>query len=141
MMTVTDNSGGGQPVSLTNLTRGEGDLPTLRHPAVPRRRALRRERLAHQAARAGQADRTPREIAREMFELADDLLILTEGFVTYGGLAARDLEAMAQGFQEVLDDVVEAVGEVFATRERLRGLRIVEEPPVLRHFTARFAEV
>jgi tryptophanase len=170
---------------------------------------------------------------------ADSLLILTEGFVTYGGLAGRDLEAMAQGFREVLDEdylhyrvrsveylgdglraagvqiveppgghaiyidaaafcphippsqfpgqalvcalyrhagiraveigsvmferplmelvrlaiprrvytqshidyVVEAVAEVFAARERLRGLRILEAPPTLRHFTARFAEV
>jgi tryptophanase len=182
-------------------------------------------------------------------ERANNLLILTEGFVTYGGLAGRDLEAMAQGFTEVLhedylqyrlrsveylgnhllnegvqiveppgghaiyidakafcpqipaqqfpgqalvcalyrhasiraveigsvmfggpdpvtgesrqpamelvrlavprrvytqshiDYVVEAVAEVYRRREEIRGLRIVEAPLALRHFTARFAEV
>jgi tyrosine phenol-lyase len=223
-----------------------------------------------QQREAGYANRPVATIVREMFDLADgatisakkdglvniggvlllrddtlyqqaqNLLILTEGFPTYGGLAGRDLEAMAQGFEEVLhedylqyrirstaylgerllaagiqiveppgghaiyidaadfcphipkgqfpgqalvaalylhggirgveigsvmfgehaqmelvrlaiprrvytqsqiDYVIEAIVEVHAERERIRGLRIVEEPPVLRHFTARFEEI
>jgi tryptophanase len=221
----------------------------------------------------GQAARTVAEIVREVFGLcdgatisakkdglvniggllllrdpalvarADELLILTEGYLTYGGLAGRDLEAMAQGFREVVDEdylhyrirsteylgerllragiqiveppgghaiyidaaafaphiprenfpgqalvvgfyrhagirsceigsvmfgargirppmelvrlaiprrvytqshidyVIEAIAEIAAERASLRGLRIVEEPSSLRHFTARFEEV
>lgn len=279
MITVTNNSGGGQPVSLANL-RALGEL--CRGHGIPL--FLDACRFAENAylikqREPGQADRTARAIAREMFDLADgatisakkdglvniggvllmrddglaqranNLLILTEGFITYGGLAGRDLEAMAQGFTEVLDEhyleyrlrsvaylgehllaagvqiveppgghaiyidaaafcahipasqfpgqalvcalyraagiraveigsvmfgrvdpdtgetshppmelvrlaiprrvytqshidyVVEAVIEVFQKRDRIRGLRIVEEPAALRHFTAKFAEV
>jgi tryptophanase len=278
MVTVTNNSGGGQPVSLENLRAVR---------AVCQRRGvplfLDACRFAENAylikrREPGQQNRTPREIARAMFDLADgatisakkdglvniggvllmrddqlaaranNLLILTEGFVTYGGLAGRDLEAMAQGFTEVLDEdylhyrirsieylgehlvqagvpiveppgghaiyldaaafcghlpraqfpgqallcalfrhagiraveigsvmfgadpdsgetappplelvrlaiprrvytqshidyVIEAVVEVYQRREQIRGLRIVEAPKVLRHFTAQFEEV
>ena len=110
----------------------------------------------------GQRDRPVRDIVREMFDLADgatisakkdglvniggvllmrddrlaeranNLLILTEGFVTYGGLAGRDLEAMAQGFREVLDEdylhyrlrSVEYLGEGLLKA----GVQIVEPP-------------
>jgi tryptophanase len=278
MVTVTNNSGGGQPVSLANLR--EVKAVCARH-GIPL--FLDAARFAENAyliklREPGQGSRSVEEIAREMFALADgatisakkdglvniggvllmrddalaeranNLLILTEGFVTYGGLAGRDLEAMAQGFQEVLhedylhyrlrsveylgeglmragvriveppgghaiyidaahfcghlppdqfpgqallcelyrhggiraveigsvmfgrtdpatgraihppmqlvrlavprrvytqshiDYVIEAVGEVFARRDKIRGLRIVSAPPVLRHFTARFEE-
>jgi tyrosine phenol-lyase len=279
MVTVTNNSGGGQPVSLENLKviRAICD----RH-AVPL--FLDACRFAENAyliklREPGQSHRSAREIAREMFSLADgatvsakkdglvntggvlllrndslarranDLLILTEGFITYGGLPGRDLEAMAQGFVEVLDEhyleyrirsiaylgehlleagvpiieppgghaiyidaaevsphipreefpgqallvglyrhagiraveigsvmfgdrtasspagshpplelvrlaiprrvytqshidyVVEAVIEVYRNRDTLRGLRIVDAPPTLRHFTAKFEEL
>jgi len=279
MVTVTNNSGGGQPVSLANLREIRRICDQHRIPLF-----LDACRFAENAwfikqREPGQQDRPIRDIVKEMFSLADgatisakkdglvniggvllmrddmlaeranNLLILTEGFITYGGLAGRDLEAMAQGFQEVLDEnylhyrirsvaylgegllragvqiveppgghaiyidaaafcshlpldqfpgqalvvalyrhagiraveigsvmfgrtdpatgatihppmqlvrlaiprrvytqshidyVIEAITEVFQTRERIKGLRIVYAPPVLRHFTARFEEI
>jgi tryptophanase len=272
MMTVTNNSGGGQPVSLENLRAVRAVCDRHRLPLF-----LDACRFAENAwfiklREPGQSGRSVREIVREMFGLADgatisakkdglvniggllllrdadllyrasNLLILTEGFITYGGLAGRDLEAMAQGFEEVLhedylcyrlrsveyvgeglmaagvpivrppgghaiyidaaalcpqipraqfpgqavvcalyriggvraveigsamfgdrppsglelvrlamprrvytqshmDYVVEVCAALAAERGSLRGLRMVHEPPVLRHFTARFEEM
>src|SRR5258708_39030964 len=67
-----------------------------------------------------------------LFQRASNLLILTEGYVTYGGLAGRDLEAMAKGFLEVLDEdylryrirSAEYVGEKLLAA----GIQIVEPP-------------
>jgi tryptophanase len=279
MVTVTNNSGGGQPVSLANLRAVRAVCD--RHGVPLFLDACRFAENAYliKLREPGQSGKTARQIAREMFDLADgatisakkdglvniggvllmrddalaqranNLLILTEGFVTYGGLAGRDLEAMAQGFTEVLDEdylhyrtrsveylgehllaagvqiveppgghaiyidaaafcphlppaqfpgqallgalyrhagiraveigsvmfaypdpvtgdsvhppmelvrlavprrvytqshidyVIEAAAEVFQRRHEIRGLRIVEAPPVLRHFTAKFEEV
>jgi tryptophanase len=270
MLTVTNNSGGGQPVSMANI---EAVKRVCARHGVPL--YLDACRFAENAwfiheREAGYADWTPKRIAQKMFSLADgctfsakkdafaniggflstnddrisheqtNLLILTEGFPTYGGLAGRDLEAIAVGLEEVLDPdylryrivstgylgrhiadrgvpiveppgghaiyidaarmlphipreqfpaqalavelyrhagirsveigtlmfgaaarhellrlaiprrvytqshidyVVEAILEVNAAKERIRGLEIVEAPPFLRHFSARLRRV
>jgi len=274
MCTVTSNSFGGQPVSLENLRAIRRVCDRFHLPFFLDACRFAENAWFIKQREAGQNDRPVRDIVREMFDLADgatisakkdgmvniggvllvrddalfqracNLLILTEGYVTYGGLAGRDLEAMAQGFQEVLDEaylryrirsaeyvaekllaagiqivepagghaiyldaaafcphippaqfpgqalvvglyrhggirgveigsvmfgggghappalelvrlafprrvytqshidyVVEATIEVFQQCDKLRGLKIVSEPPALRHFTAQFEEL
>jgi tryptophanase len=278
MLTITNNSGGGQPVSLDNMRRVKAVCAM--HGISFFLDACRFAENAYfiKLREPGYAGRSVKSIAQEMFSLADgvtmsakkdalvnmggflavhdpllatkarNLLIITEGFPTYGGLAGRDLEAIAIGLEEILDEhylqyrirsveylgerltaagvpilqppgghaiylnarkflphvpveqypgqalvaelyrhagirsveigsvmfgkydaggqliparmelvrlaiprrvytqshidyVIEAVIEVYQHRDGLKGYRIVEEPPVLRHFTAKFAPV
>lgn len=267
MLTITNNSGGGQPVSMANIEAVKRVCSAHGIPLY-----LDACRFAENAwfireREPGYGNCTPRQIAQKMFSLADgctfsakkdafaniggflcsnddrvaqqetNLLILTEGFPTYGGLAGRDLDAIATGLDEVLDPdylryrivstgylgrhiadrgvpiveppgghaiyidaarmlphippaqfpgqalavelyrhagirsveigsvmfgeaarhellrlaiprrvytqshidyVVEAILEVNARKDQIRGLEIVEQPPFLRHFSARF---
>jgi len=268
MITITDNAGGGQPVSLANLRAVASIYQRYGIPFVIDACRFAENAWLIKRREPDQAARGVREIARDVFALADgclmsakkdgmvniggfialrapawvprlrSALILTEGFPTYGGMAARDMEALAVGLDEALeepyleyreavaayvaaglerigmpimrppgahavyvdagallahippsqfpgqalvtamylaegvraceigsvmfgptaqrelvrlafprrvytqahmDHVIEGLAPISAERDRLRGLRIVEEPPFLRHFTARFA--
>ncbi|MGI9178261.1 MAG: tryptophanase [Pirellulales bacterium] len=134
MLTITNNTGGGQPASLENIRNASA---IYRRHGIPF--ILDACRFAENAyfiklREEAERHRTVRAIAEEIFSLTDgctmsakkdglvniggfitlrnrawveslrSLLILTEGFPTYGGLAARDLEAMAVGLEEVLDE-------------------------------------
>ncbi len=162
MLTITNNSGGGQPVSMQNIREVKEvckkyDLPLF----------IDACRFAENAyfikmREKGYANKQILEICQEMFSYADgatmsakkdalvniggflsmnskelamqcrNLLIVTEGFPTYGGLAGRDLEAVAQGLEEVLDEhylhyrirSIEYLGEKLLDE----GIPIIEPP-------------
>jgi tyrosine phenol-lyase len=162
MVTITNNSGGGQPVSLENLRGVREICDKYKLPLFLDACRFAENAWLIKQREPGQNDRDVREIVRDIFGLADgatisakkdglvniggllllrdeelarkadELLILTEGFVTYGGLAGRDLEAMAQGFEEVVHEdylhyrirATEYLGEKLLAA----GIQIVEPP-------------
>jgi tryptophanase len=275
MITVTNNSGGGQPVSMQNIREAKAICSRYGIPLFLDACRFAENAYFIKKREPGYESMPVKSIVREMFSYADgatmsakkdaivnmggflalndgtlaaearNMLIMTEGFPTYGGLAGRDLEAIAQGLDEVIDEhylkyrlrsveylgerltaagvpilqppgghaiyinakkflphvpseqypgqslvvelfrlggvrsveigslmfgkyderenliparmelvrlaiprrvytqshidyVVEVVVETFAVRNRLRGYRIIEEAPILRHFTAKF---
>jgi tyrosine phenol-lyase len=134
LITVTNNSRGGQPVSLANLAATRTLCDRYGVPLLLDAARFAENSWFIKLREPGQGDRTPREIARELFSLSDgalmsmkkdafgniggvislasdewaekvrNLLLLTEGFPTYGGLAGRDLEALAVGLEEILEE-------------------------------------
>jgi tryptophanase len=162
MMTVTNNSGGGQPVSIENVRAVRAVCDRHGLPLIFDACRFAENCWFIREREPGWAKRSVKDITRELFSYGDgctmsakkdalvniggfialkdeawaakvrELLILFEGFSTYGGLAGRDLEAMAIGLHEVLDEEYLAyrVGQVAYLGDLLvqAGVPIVKPP-------------
>ncbi|HOJ19666.1 MAG TPA: tryptophanase [Ignavibacteriaceae bacterium] len=162
MLTITNNSGGGQPVSMQNIREVREICDDYEIPLYLDACRFAENAYFIKKREKGYENKSVLEIAQEMFSYADgatmsakkdalvniggflalnddelamncrNLLIVTEGFPTYGGLAGRDLEAIAQGLEEIVDEhylqyrirSVEYLGEKLIAA----GVPIIEPP-------------
>ena len=162
MITVTNNSGGGQPVSMQNIKEVKDICVNYNIPLFIDACRFAENAYFIKLREKGYSKKSVLEIAQEMFSYADgatmsakkdalvniggflalnnknlamqcrNLLIVTEGFPTYGGLAGRDLEAVAQGLREILDEhyLQYRIRSVAYLGEKLvaAGVPIIEPP-------------
>ena len=165
MLTITNNSGGGQPVSMANIRQTRAFVNRYQIPLLFDACRFAENCFFIKERESGYADKSILDIARELFSHGDgctmsakkdglvniggflslnneqwvqditNMLILVEGFPTYGGLAGRDLEAMARGLQEVLDEdyLSFRIGQVRYLGEMLDQARVPILKPVGGH--------